>query len=112
MALFCNFFQTHPWRFCKISMKVYWYYDYALLCRKWHLSSSSGGIVLRQGNRLSSLKELYVAYQNSIRKRILDLFSIPSYLPCYNSNILKSYYLGQITATSFMQRNGLNEVEW
>ena len=55
-------------------MEVYWYYHCALLCRKWPLSPSSGRIVLEPGNRLSSLKKLYVAYQNSIQKRILIYF--------------------------------------
>ena len=66
-------------------------------------------------NRLSSLKKLYVAYQTSIQKRILNLFSIPSYLPCYNSKILETHSAFApkwFTAASFMQQNGLNNVEW
>ena len=45
---------------------------------------------------------------------ILNLFSIPSYLPCYNSKILDTYALESdwFTAASFMQQNGLNKVEW
>ena len=46
---------------------------------------------LSRDNRLSSLKKLYVACQTSIQKMILNLFSIPSYLPCYNSKILEMY---------------------
>ena len=70
--------------------------------------------ILSQDNRLSSLKKLYVAYQTSIQKMILNLFSIPSYLPCYNSKILDTFpsTLEQFTAASFMQQNGLNNVEW
>ena len=64
------------------------------------------------GNRLSSLKKLYVAYQTSIQRMILNLFSIPSYLPCYNSEILESCAPDLYTAASFMQQNGLNNVEW
>ena len=66
-------------------------------------------------NRLSSLKKLYVAYQTSIQKMILNLFSIPSYLPCYNSKILEAYYAAwseQFTAASFMRENRLYKAEW
>ena len=44
---------------------------------------------LLAGGRLSSLKKLYVACQTSIRRMILNLCSIPSYLPCYNSKFLE-----------------------
>ena len=92
-------------------MEVYWYYDCALLCRKWNLSSGGSEIILRDDG-LRSLKKLYVAYQTSIRRRILNLFSIPSYLPCYNSKILSVRDADKFTAASFMQQNGLNNVEW
>ena len=71
-------------------------------------------IVLMPDNRLSSLKKLYVAYQTSTQNMILNLFSIPSYLPCYNSKILDtcSGPVVSITAASFMQQYGLNKVEW
>ena len=63
-------------------------------------------------NGLSSLKKLYIVFQTSIQKMILNLFSIPSYLPCYNSKILKTYALEEFTAASFMQQNGLDNVIW
>ena len=69
-------------------------------------------IYLQADNRLSSLKKLYVAYQTSIQRMILNLFSIPSYLPCYNSKILETYDSEKFTAASFMQRHGLNKIEW
>ena len=68
--------------------------------------------ILSRDNRLSSLKKLYVAHQTSIQKMILNLFSIPSYLPCYNSKILYTSGPEQLTAASFMQQNGLNNIEW
>ena len=55
-------------------MEFHRYYHYALLCRKWHLSPIRGKIKLDEGNRLSSLKKLYVACQTSIQKMILISF--------------------------------------
>ena len=94
-------------------MEVHRYYHYALLCRKWHLSPIRGKIKLDEGNRLSSLKKLYVACQTSIQKMILISFrSLVISHVTIRKSYTSMYNRGKFTAASFMQQNDLNMVEW
>ena len=43
---------------------------------------------------------------------ILNLFSIPSYLPCFDSEVLFAPGYEPFTTASFVQQNGPNKVEW